>query len=130
MARLRGLLVGDSLEDGRTRSGVLGAVNVSRALAAHQREPRRRTCSSAVRQHSIGNTAIVTGGEFAYVARATGISRNQLTRLYHDQARRVELGDLEKLCSYFECGLDELFELVPGQEPEKPVSQRQTSPLV
>ena len=58
----------------------------------------------------------------ADVARETGISRNQLTRLYHDQARRVELGDLEKLCSYFECGLDDLFELVPDSEgTERPV---------
>lgn len=57
----------------------------------------------------------------ADVARATGISRNQLTRLYNDQALRVELGDLEKLCRYFECSLDELFELVPDSEPEERV---------
>lgn len=57
----------------------------------------------------------------ADIARATGISRNQLTRLYNDQARRVELGDLEKLCRYFECSLDELFERVSDPESEKQV---------
>jgi putative transcriptional regulator len=35
----------------------------------------------------------------ADVARATGISRNQLTRMYNDQALRVELRDIEKLCT-------------------------------
>lgn len=52
----------------------------------------------------------------ADVARATGISRNQLTRLYHDQAVRVELADIEKLCRYFECDPSGLFELMPGSE--------------
>lgn len=52
----------------------------------------------------------------ADVARATGISRNQLTRLYHDQAVRVELADIEKLCRYFECDPNGLFELVPDLE--------------
>jgi len=57
----------------------------------------------------------------ADVARATGISRNQLARLYYDQARRVELADLESLCRYFNCGLSDLLEVVPepGVEPTK-----------
>lgn len=64
----------------------------------------------------------------ADVARATGISRNQLTRLYRDQALRIELGDIEKLCRYFECGLGELFELVPDPEAEQlPVTHRRAS---
>lgn len=64
----------------------------------------------------------------ADVARATGISRNQLTRLYHDQAVRVELGDIEKLCRYFGCGLGELFELAPESESEeRPVTHRLVS---
>lgn len=48
----------------------------------------------------------------ADVARATGISRNESTPMYHDQALRVELADLEKLCRYFQCGPGELFEVV------------------
>lgn len=58
----------------------------------------------------------------ADVARATGISRNQLTRLYHDQAVRVELADIEKLCRYFGCEPSGLFELVSDSEgTERPV---------
>ena len=46
------------------------------------------------------------------VSRATGISRNMLSKLYYDQARRVELSDIAKLCDYFECSVSDLFEIV------------------
>ena len=46
------------------------------------------------------------------VARATGISRNMLSKLYYDRARRVDLVDLAKLCDYFNCSLGDLFETV------------------
>ncbi len=49
------------------------------------------------------------------VARATGISRNMLARLYYDRAKRVDLNDLDKLCKYFGCTVAELFECVSGQ---------------
>ena len=41
------------------------------------------------------------------VARATGVSRNLLAKLYYDRAQ-----DLAKLCDYFECSLGDLFETV------------------
>jgi len=44
------------------------------------------------------------------VSRATGISRNMLSKLYYDRARRVDLGDIAKLCDYFECSVSDLFE--------------------
>jgi len=44
------------------------------------------------------------------VARATGISRNMLSKLYHDQARRIDLTDVAKLCNYFECSIGDIFE--------------------
>ncbi len=47
------------------------------------------------------------------VARATGISRNFLAKLYHDQAVRIDLNDLAKLCAYFECPLSALLESIP-----------------
>ena len=53
----------------------------------------------------------------ADVARATGIARNQLGRLYYDQARRVELADVEALCRYLECMIGDLFEVIPDPEP-------------
>jgi putative transcriptional regulator len=46
------------------------------------------------------------------VARATGISRNMLSKLYHDRARRVDLSDIAQLCDYFGCSIGELFETV------------------
>jgi putative transcriptional regulator len=48
---------------------------------------------------------------FMDVARATGISRNMLSKLYYDKARRVDLGDVEKLCRYFGCGMGDFFEV-------------------
>lgn len=50
------------------------------------------------------------------VARAPGIGRHQLTWLYHDQAVRVELADIEKLCCHFECDPNGLFALVPDSK--------------
>jgi putative transcriptional regulator len=40
------------------------------------------------------------------VARATGISRNLLAKLYHDRARRTDIDDLGKLCQYFGHGTE------------------------
>ena len=60
----------------------------------------------------------------ADVARATGISRNQLARLYYDRARRVELADLETLCRYFNCALSELLEVVPELPAEQATPRR------
>jgi putative transcriptional regulator len=46
------------------------------------------------------------------VSRATGISRNMLSKLYYDRAHRVDLSDIAKLCDYFECSVSDLFEIV------------------
>ena len=45
------------------------------------------------------------------VSRATGISRNMLSKLYYDRARRVELTDIAKLCDYLDCSVSDLFEI-------------------
>jgi putative transcriptional regulator len=45
--------------------------------------------------------------------RDTGINRGTLTRLYHEQATRVELEVIGKLCAYFECEVGDLLEYVP-----------------
>lgn len=47
------------------------------------------------------------------VARATGMSRNFLAKLYNDQAIRIELNDLAKLCAYFGCCVSDLLEYIP-----------------
>jgi len=46
------------------------------------------------------------------VARTTGISRNMLSKLYYDRAKRIELNDLEKLCRFFDCQVADLLEFV------------------
>ncbi|HXG02287.1 MAG TPA: helix-turn-helix transcriptional regulator [Candidatus Binatia bacterium] len=48
------------------------------------------------------------------VARATGISRNMLAKLYYDRARRIDLDDLAALCAYFGCGVGDLLEAAPA----------------
>jgi putative transcriptional regulator len=46
------------------------------------------------------------------VARATGISRNMLSKLYYDRARRVDLVDVARLCEYLDCSVGDLFDTV------------------
>ncbi|MBW2185824.1 MAG: helix-turn-helix transcriptional regulator [Deltaproteobacteria bacterium] len=45
----------------------------------------------------------------------TGINRGTITRLYHEQAERVELDVLNKVCRYLDCELGELFEYIPDE---------------
>jgi len=51
------------------------------------------------------------------VARATGISRNMLSKLYYDRARRVNLDDVARLCAYFRCSVGELLSVAPDDTP-------------
>lgn len=44
------------------------------------------------------------------VATATGINRNTLTSMYYDRAVRIELPVADKLCKFFNCSMNELFE--------------------
>jgi len=52
------------------------------------------------------------------VARATGISRNMISALYYDQAKRVDIDAMDRLCDYFECSVGDLFEHIPGRNAE------------
>lgn len=44
------------------------------------------------------------------LARQTGISRGTLTRLYHDEADRVDLDVLARLCAALGCTVADLLE--------------------
>ena len=44
------------------------------------------------------------------LARETGISRGTLTRLYHDEADRVDLDVLSRLCAALGCAIGDLLE--------------------
>ncbi len=48
------------------------------------------------------------------VTRDTGINRGTLTRMYYEDAERVDLEVLDILCKYFDCHVSELLE---EQEP-------------
>ena len=61
------------------------------------------------------------------VARATRISRNMLAKLYYDRARRMDLGDLNKLCHYFGCSVGDLLESVPERSAPREKKGRNIS---
>ena len=50
--------------------------------------------------------------KIADVARDTGLHRNTITLLYKEEATRIELDTIEKLCDYFDCSVGELLERV------------------
>ena len=50
------------------------------------------------------------------VARATGIHRGMITRLYDETAVRVDLETMNALCRFFECEVGDLFEYVSSDE--------------
>jgi putative transcriptional regulator len=52
------------------------------------------------------------------VVHATGINRNTLTSMYYDRAVRIELPVADKLCKYFNCTMNDLFEYVDALEEQ------------
>lgn len=49
------------------------------------------------------------------VARETGLHRNTITLLYDENAVRVDLETIDRLCALFKCTVGELFEYVAEQ---------------
>lgn len=47
------------------------------------------------------------------VARATELHRNTITLLYREEATRVDLDAIDRLCRFFGCGVADLLEFVP-----------------
>lgn len=50
------------------------------------------------------------------VARDTGINRGTITRIYHEEASRIELDILERLCVYLDIDVGELYEIIDDSE--------------
>jgi len=50
--------------------------------------------------------------KIADVARDTGINRGTITRLYHEEAERIEIEVLDELCKYLNCGVPDLLERI------------------
>jgi len=49
------------------------------------------------------------------VARATDLHRNTITLLYAEEAVRVDLDAIDRLCRYFGCAVGDLFEYMPTE---------------
>ena len=46
----------------------------------------------------------------------TGLSRNAVSNLYNDKARRIDYETVEKLCKLFKCPVSDLIEYVENEE--------------
>ncbi len=49
------------------------------------------------------------------VARETGLNRNTITLLYKEDARRIDLDAIDRLCNLFGCEVGDLLEYVPEE---------------
>lgn len=47
------------------------------------------------------------------LARETGLHRNTITLLYKEEATRIEVDAIDKLCRFFDCDIGTLLEYVP-----------------
>lgn len=56
--------------------------------------------------------------KIADLARETGIHRNALTLLYRDEAARIDVTTIDRVCAYFGCKVGDLLEYVPGGDQE------------
>ena len=54
--------------------------------------------------------------KFIEVARDTGISRNMISSLYHEKAKRIDFDTLYSLCTYFDCEVGDLFEVTKSSD--------------
>lgn len=52
----------------------------------------------------------------AEVIRRTGLTRNAVSALYEERAKRIDLNTIARLCELFDCSVDELFEYIPDSE--------------
>ena len=53
--------------------------------------------------------------KIADISRDTGINRGTITRMYYEEATRVDLDIIESLCSYLRIGIGDLYELIDDE---------------
>ena len=53
--------------------------------------------------------------KIADVARDTDINRGTITRMYHEEATRVDLDVIERLCRYLQVDVGDLYEIIDEQ---------------
>ena len=56
------------------------------------------------------------------IAEATGITRNTLSKMLNQHGASVRSENLDRLCAYFECQIEQLVEYVPDGATGKPAS--------
>jgi putative transcriptional regulator len=49
---------------------------------------------------------------------ATGISKNTLSRMQSAQGYNTKIENLDKLCAYFDCRIEDLLEYIPEKVQE------------
>ena len=52
------------------------------------------------------------------LARATGINRGTLTRLYYERTMRIDIADLDALCGFLNCQVGDLLTHEISTEPQ------------
>lgn len=50
------------------------------------------------------------------IADATGINRNTLSKMLNQHGVSVRTENLDRLCAYFDCRIENLVEYVPGEQ--------------
>jgi len=50
--------------------------------------------------------------KIADVSRVTGLNRSTITAMYSEEAKRIDLDAIEKLCKLFNCNVSDLFEFI------------------
>lgn len=58
------------------------------------------------------------------VAEATGITRNTLSRMLNQHGASVRTENLDRLCAYFRCRIEELVEHLPDAPAKAPASSQ------
>lgn len=53
--------------------------------------------------------------KIADVARDTGINRGTITRIYNEEATRIELDVVENLCRYLNINVGDLYEVIDDE---------------
>jgi putative transcriptional regulator len=57
------------------------------------------------------------------LAKATGITRNTLSKMLNQHGASVRSENLDRLCAYFDCRIEQLIEHIPDPPVSAPVSR-------
>jgi len=58
--------------------------------------------------------------KIADVSRDTGINRGTITRMYNEEATRVDLDVIESLCTYLRIDIGDLYQVIEEPNIDKP----------